>query len=137
MSDHVKQHKLLYKFQSGFQTGDSTEFQILAINHYLHTEIGKQKAIRAIFLDISAAFDRVPHTLLLNKLKSYGIKGQFINIIRSYLQNRNVKIMVEGQLSNPSPDNFINCGVPQGSMLGPLLFLIYINDLPDNLNAKS
>ncbi len=86
-------------------------------------------------MDITAAFDKIPHHLLLHKLKSYGVRGTCFRLIKSYLTNRKIKIRVNGTYSENSPDDFINCGVPQGSILGPLLFLIYINDLPDNLSS--
>ena len=134
---HLLEQNLIYKYQSGFLPGHSTVDQLLSITSYISNNFNKNKDVRAIFLDITAAFDTVPHQLLLHKLTSYGLDLDTLRLLENYLKNRKIKIKINGTFSNQSEDNYINCGVPQGSILGPLLFLLYINDLPDTLCCKT
>ena len=88
--------------------------------------------VRDFFLDISKAFDKVWHDGFIFKLKAYGIEGELLSLLENYLQNREQRVALNGQTSEWRK---INSEIPQGSLLGPLLFLIYINDLPDGLTS--
>ena len=88
----------------------------------------------ALFIDLKKAFDTVDHEILLAKLDSYGLKGKELNWFKSYLENRRQYCKVNGKVSKTE---VVNCGVPQGSCLGPLLFLVYINDLPNCLQKSN
>ena len=88
--------------------------------------------VRGFFLDISKAFDKVWHDGFIFKLKAYGIEGELLSLLENYLQNREQRVALNGQTSEWRK---INSEIPQGSLLGPLLFLIYINDLPDGLTS--
>ena len=119
--------------QSGFKPGDSCINQLLAITHEIFKSFDACLDVRAVFLDISKAFDKVWHQGLLYKLKQNGISGNLLETLTDFLKDRKQKVVLNGQ--NCSWAN-IEAGVLQGSILGPLMFLIYINDLPDNLSTN-
>ena len=128
---HLQHNNLLYYKQSGFLPGHDTQKQLVDIVHHILENNEFNQLTRGVFLDISGAFDAVPHHLLVKKMHSYGIRGTLLELLVNYLSDRTIRVKVNQCLSESSPAGQINCGVPQGSILGPLLFLIYINDISD------
>ena len=132
--NYLRDNKLISVNQSGFIPGDSTVNQLVSIHHDICMALENHTDIQLIFFDISKAFDKVWHKGLLHKLKCIGIKGPLFNLLSDYLYNRKQRVVLNGTCS--SWQN-IQAGVPQGSVLGPILFLIYINDIGSNLLSKA
>ena len=126
----LEKYNILYKYQFGFRKGYSTEQAILEITDSLKKAMDKKLVSCGLFLDFSKAFDTINHDILLSKLYRYGIRGNPLRWFENYLYNQVVKIG-----DTISSSQTIICGIPQGSTLGPLLFLLYINDLP-NCSSK-
>ena len=126
--EHINENKLFTAKQYGFVSGRSTILQLMKILDNW-TEILENKGqIDCVYLDFGKAFDSVPHKKLLDKVKNFGINGDILAWIKNFLSNRTQRVLVNDAKSEPV---YVTSGVPQGSILGPLLFLIYINDLPD------
>ena len=133
--DFLLKEKLLNPNQSGFHPSDSCVNQLRAITHEIFEafDCNPPLEVRSVFLDMSKTFDKVCHKGLLYKLKSMGISGEFYNLLENYLSGRLQRVIPDGQTSSRRP---ILAGVPQRLILDPLLFLIYINDLPNKLKSN-
>lgn len=128
LNDYFTQNKLFYPSQYGFRPDHSTELAALELVDRIHTDLDNKKCSVAIFMDLSKAFDTLDHDILLTKLQHYGIKNIELQWFHSYLTGRSQFVEINGAKSDMST---ITTGVPQGSILGPLLFLIYMNDIPE------
>ena len=122
---------MLYKYQPSFHANFSTDFCLVQLTDFILRGMDKGFHIGMILVELEKAFDTLDHTVLLQKMECIGFKESVIKWFQSYLSNRKFFVTLENVFSDAG---LINCGVPQGSILGPLLFLIYINDLPQALN---
>ena len=132
--NYFQSNRLFTPSQFGFLPGDSCIAQLLSITHEIQTVFDENPTVdvRGVFLDISKPFDKVWHDGIVFKLKSDGVEGELLSLLKNYLENREQRVVLNGQTSEWRK---IMSGVLQGSVLGPLLFLIYINDLPDEINS--
>ena len=126
MTNFISKHNILFQHQYGFRSQHSTIHALLHLINQISSSIDNKKVTVGIFLDLSKAFDTVNHQILLNKLEHYGFRGITLQWIKNYLKDRKQFVKYK---TVTSEYRTIRCGVPKRSILGPLLFLIYINDI--------
>ena len=131
--EYLIENNLITENQSGFKREDSSINQLLSITHDIYKSLDDGFEVKGVLLDISKAFDKVWHEGLIHKLKQNGILVKFLDIIKDFLDSRKQRVLLNGQYSSWAS---ITAGLPQGPILGPLFFLIYINDLSKNLSSN-
>ena len=133
LETYLDERKLLYDLQSGFRLKYSTDTCFIHLTDFIKFKMDKGNAVGMVLLDLQKAFDTVDHSILLAKLEAMGLSNEIDKWFQSYLSGRQQLVDVAGTFS--SCEN-ITCGVPQGSILEPLLFLIYVNDMPGVIGNK-
>ena len=133
LNTYLTDHQLLYEYQSGFRSSNSTDTCLIHRTDYIQSEQDKGNLIGMVLLDLQKKFDTVDHTILLGKLQALGIQESALKWFKAYLENSQQSVDIGRIRSAPTS---VTCGVPQGSILGPLLCLGYINDMPAAVKCK-
>ena len=131
--DHIDRHNLLNPSQHGFVKNKSCLTNLLETVSFLADCVDNHKNVDIVYLDFQKAFDKVPHKRLLLKIKSFGIEGRVLNWIKNWLIDRKQRVVLNGTFSDWTN---VTSGVPQGSVLGPLLFIIFVNDMEQSVVSK-
>lgn len=126
---YLTKFNILYEYQFGFREGNLTTQALIEITDRIKTATDKRDLTCGISIDPTKAFDTVDHNILLKKMLNYGIRGNLYNLLQSYLSNSKQCVRINNVDSDVKP---VTCGVPQGFILGPLSFIIYVNDIANS-----